>query len=105
MRKSLRRNGHLSEHLIYHIELALVDWLHTVHVALNPYEEEDLEFEETNLPGQKLWEGSPIREVARSRKRLVWQIEGDGFARYVVHCCCRFHSIISYSKYRHRTFL
>lgn len=40
----------------------------------------------------------PLREVERTPARLVWSIEDDAFARYVVHCVCRWHSVVSYSK-------
>jgi hypothetical protein len=97
MRKNLKRNAHRSQYLLYHIESALMEWLHAVDVTLNP--EEDEELEEPILPGRALWDGSPILEVARSRKGLIWQVEEDGFARYVVHCSCRFHSVVSYSEW------
>jgi len=105
MRKSLRRNEHRSQYLIFHIESALLEWLHAVHITLDPDEVDqgppawnaDANAE-LQQPGKALWDDSPVLEVSRSRKRLVWQIVDDVFARYVVHCCCRFHSIVSYSK-------
>jgi hypothetical protein len=106
IRKTLRRNAHRSQYLLYHIESALMEWLHAIDVTLNPEDEEAEEaqllgdqLEGQPLPsGRALWDGSPVVEVARSRKRLIWQIAEDGFARYVVHCSCRFHSVVSYSK-------
>jgi len=104
MRKNLRRNEHRSQYLLYHIESALLEWLHAIDVALNP-EEDDEEVElgaedlqGRILAGQALWDGAPVLEVARSRKRLIWQVNDDAFARYVVHCSCRFHSVVSYSE-------
>jgi len=29
---------------------------------------------------------------------LIWKISDDAFARYIVHCCARYHEIISFSK-------
>lgn len=42
----------------------------------------------------------PIREVERSSSQLVWAVGNDSFARYIVHCVCRWHNIVSYSKSR-----
>ncbi|KAF8973014.1 hypothetical protein BDZ97DRAFT_1778762 [Flammula alnicola] len=39
-----------------------------------------------------------IFEVSRTPLQLVWRITDDSFARYVVHCCARYHEIVSFSK-------
>lgn len=44
-------------------------------------------------------ESGPIREIERTTARLVWSTEDDAFARYVIHCVCRWHSVVSYSKF------
>jgi hypothetical protein len=83
-----------------------MEWLHAVHVTLHPDEEgvhptwgeDDAYALQSTGKAKTLWEGSPILEISHSRNKLVWQIEEDAFARYVVHCCCRFHSVVSYSK-------
>jgi hypothetical protein len=40
-----------------------------------------------------------VREVERSPQRLVWWIENDTWARYVVHCCARYHNVVSFSAF------
>jgi hypothetical protein len=40
---------------------------------------------------------APLYEVFRSYNKLVWSTGSDAFIRYLVHCCCRFHSVVSYS--------
>ncbi|KAJ3733610.1 hypothetical protein DFJ43DRAFT_1223251 [Lentinula guzmanii] len=30
--------------------------------------------------------------------QLIWRIPDDAFARYVVHCCARYHNVVSFSK-------
>jgi len=39
-----------------------------------------------------------VLEVMRTPLQLVWYVEDDAFARYVVHCCARYHEVVSYSK-------
>lgn len=41
----------------------------------------------------------PIREVERNPGRLTWSIPEDAFARYICHCVCRWHNVVSYSQY------
>jgi len=49
-------------------------------------------------PMSSLNPDAPIREVNRTPSELIWDIDNDPFARYVVHCVCRWHSIVSFSK-------
>ena len=48
-------------------------------------------------PMSSLNPDGPIREVNRTPSELIWDIDNDPFARYVVHCVCRWHSIVSFS--------
>jgi len=50
------------------------------------------------FPGRPVAGMEVVREVERSPQRLVWWIENDTWARYVVHCCARYHNVISFSK-------
>ncbi len=49
-------------------------------------------------PKSSLNPDGPIREVDKTPSELIWEID-DAFSRYVVHCVCRWHSIVSFSVY------
>jgi hypothetical protein len=49
------------------------------------------------FPGRAVAGLEDVREVERSPQRLVWWIENDTWARYVVHCCARYHNVVSFS--------
>lgn len=63
---------------------------------LSPDEKDPNDFE---FPGKPVGGSGVIHEVARTPLQLVWAISEDGFARYVVHCCARYHEVVSFSKY------
>ena len=50
------------------------------------------------FPGLPVRGREDLREVGRNPLQLVWATD-DAFVRYVVHCCARYHEIVSYSKY------
>jgi len=98
MRKELRKAGARAQHLVKDVEAEIVSWLQDGTVFLSPDEKDpnDLEF-----PGKPIGGSGAIHEVARTPSQLVWAISEDGFARYVVHCCARYHEIVSFSKHFH----
>ena len=95
MRKELRKAGARAQHLIKDVESEIVSWLRDGTVFLSPDEKDpnDLEF-----PGKPVGGSGAIHEVARTPLQLVWAISEDGFARYVVHCCSRYHDVVSFSE-------
>lgn len=93
MRKELRRSGPRTEALVRGVEDELARWLGEVAVVLNPAPDGGHQF-----PGRAVAGEEGIREVERSPQRLVWWIENDTRARYVVHCCARYHNVVSFSK-------
>lgn len=93
MRKALRRSGARTEALVRGVEDELTRWLSEVVVVLNPASDGGHQFHGRAVAGE---EG--IREVERSPQRLIWWIENDTWARYVVHCCARYHNVVSFSK-------
>ncbi|KAH9027729.1 hypothetical protein EDB85DRAFT_1974219 [Lactarius pseudohatsudake] len=95
MRKALRRSGARTEALVRGVEDELTRWLGEVAVVLNPALDPDGGHQ---FPGRAVAGEEGIREVERSPQRLVWWIENDTWARYVVHCCARYHNIVSFSK-------
>ena len=96
MRKELRKAGARAQHLVKDVESEIVSWLRDGTVFLSPDEKDpnDLEF-----PGKPVGNSGAIHEVARTPLQLVWAISEDGFARYVVHCCARYHDVVSFSEY------
>ena len=95
MRKALRRSGARTEALVCGVEDELTRWLSEVAVVLNPASEGGHQF-----PGRAVAGEEGIREVERSPQRLVWWIENDTWARYIVHCCARYHNVVSFSTFR-----
>jgi len=69
-------------------------WLSGVEVVMNPDGESGYQFPCRAVAGLE-----DIREVERSPQRLVWWIENDTWVRYVVHCCARYHNIVSFSTF------
>jgi len=93
MRRDLRRAGGRTEKLVNDVEGAIMDWLHQ-EVTLLP---EDTAQTGHSQSGAPIGDTGVIMEVSRTPFQLIWLIEAD-FARYVVHCCARYHNIVSYSK-------
>jgi len=101
MRKELRKAGARAQHLVKDVESEIISWLCDGAVFLSPDEKDPNELE---FPGKLVGDSGAIHEVARTPLQLVWAISEDGFARYVVHCCARYHDVVSFSKYfRHVT--
>jgi hypothetical protein len=92
MRKVLRRSGARTQALVRGVEDELMRWLGGVEIVLDPDQESGYQF-----PGRAVAGQEDIREVERSPQRLVWWIENDTWVRYVVHCCARYHNIVSFS--------
>jgi hypothetical protein len=98
MRRELRKMGGRAESLVKDVEGEILAWLEGG-VVLSP--NTDGEEEEENglrFPGVPVREREGLREVGRNPLQLVWATD-DAFVRYVVHCCARYHEIVSFSKY------
>ncbi|TFK26541.1 hypothetical protein FA15DRAFT_279104, partial [Coprinopsis marcescibilis] len=97
MRRELRRQGGRAEALVTDIEGTMMRWLVHGGTVLAPGRD-------VVGPNAPMAEGMPIgnnvsiMEVSRTPLQLVWRIPDDAFARYVVHCCARYHEIVSFSK-------
>jgi hypothetical protein len=109
MRRALRGRhgaGPRTQALVRGVEDELVRWLRgedDVVVVRDPdsqrqrqplSSQDDHPFQ---FPGRPVAGMEDVREVERSPQRLVWWIENDTWARYVVHCCARYHNVISFS--------
>jgi hypothetical protein len=95
MRRELRRSGARAEYLVRVVETEISSWLQEGGVVIAP---DDGATGALLLPGVLVGDTETIREVSRTPLQLVWSISEDAFARYVVHCCARFHEIVSFSK-------
>lgn len=96
MRKELRRAGPNTEQLVRDVEEEMVGWLRNGGVLVNPDEACDVG---GLLPGRPVGTQEGVREVLRTPVQLVWAISDNAFTRYVVHCCARYHNVVSYSAY------
>ncbi|KAI9060297.1 hypothetical protein FKP32DRAFT_1633323 [Trametes sanguinea] len=93
MRRELRKAGPRTELLVREVEDEIMSWLTSGGVMLSPDSHADLAF-----PGVPIGTSETIMEVSRTPLQLVWSITEDAFSRYVVHCCARYHEIVSFSK-------
>ncbi|KAG7098856.1 hypothetical protein E1B28_000759 [Marasmius oreades] len=94
MRRDLRKCGYRAEVLVGDIETEIMAWLDAGGAVVAPNLHEDV----LQSPGRSLGNTHTVLEVSRTPLQLVWDTAGDPFARYVVHCCARFHNVVSYSK-------
>lgn len=85
----------MTEILVREIEGEIIDWL-SAGVWVEPDVKMSMELEHG---GTSIGSLGSIREVERTHQQLVWEINDDAFARYVVHCCARYHNVVSFSKY------
>lgn len=100
MRKELRRAGGRAEALVREIEGEIVQWLQGG-VMLRPDESNAAGLANLQVKmgeGREIGSTGSIVEVSRTPLQLVWSIADDAFARYVVHCCARYHEVVSFSK-------
>ena len=100
MRKALRRSGNRTQVLVRNIEHVLVEWLWEGGTLLNPDSAHISDADMHNLVSHATCIGdlTTVLEVMRTPLQLVWYVKDDAFARYVVHCCARYHEVVSYSK-------
>ncbi|EUC64382.1 hypothetical protein RSOL_440420 [Rhizoctonia solani AG-3 Rhs1AP] len=82
-RRVLRRRRGQAEPLVHAVEAEICEWLAE---PGKPIDTNDYVIV------------SGIREVRRSPTELVWDVEQDAFARYVVHCAARWYGVVSFSK-------
>ncbi|KAH8107993.1 hypothetical protein BXZ70DRAFT_913579 [Cristinia sonorae] len=93
VRRKLRNAGPRVELLVEDIEEEILGWLRNGGVLLDPDAQDD-----RMGRGRPIGSTGGIMEVSRTPLQLVWSIAEDPFARYVVHCCARYHRIVSFSK-------
>jgi hypothetical protein len=94
MRRELRKAGYRAQALVEDIEQEMVSWLEAGGTLILP----DTHSQAIQHPGRPVRSTGSIFEVSRTPLQLIWRTSGDSFARYVVHCCARYHNIVSYSE-------
>lgn len=96
VRRSLRGHGPRAQALVHAVEREVLEWL-VGGTMLDPDagDGRDVLQEPGRAVGDDEW---CIRELSRTPLKLIWHIQEDAFARYIVHCCARYHKIVSYSK-------
>ncbi|KAG7446356.1 uncharacterized protein BT62DRAFT_1075933 [Guyanagaster necrorhizus] len=94
MRRDLRKAGRRAQLLVQDIEQEVIDWLHVGGTVMSP------DTPQTTSTGVRraIGDTETIFEVSRTPLQLVWCTNNDAFGRYVVHCCARYHEIVSYSE-------
>ncbi|KAH9839308.1 uncharacterized protein C8Q71DRAFT_795589 [Rhodofomes roseus] len=92
MRRELRKSGPRTEQLVRELENEILTWLDGG-VMLAPDAAAEMSF-----PGRPVDSGETVKEISRTPLQLVWWIEDNSWTRYVVHCCARYHEIVSFSK-------
>ena len=92
MRRELRKAGPMTEQLVREVEHEIVTWLNDGGVLLSPDTAVSLDHS-----GKPIGSGTVV-EISRSPLQLVWRIADNAYARYVVHCCARYHEVISFSR-------
>ncbi|KAI0930138.1 hypothetical protein AcV5_006928 [Taiwanofungus camphoratus] len=93
MRRELRKHGPGTQVLVRDVENEIVSWLADGGIIPLPDAATEMSF-----PGISVGNTESIREVSRTPLQLVWSIEDNSFTRYVVHCCARYHDVVSFSK-------
>ncbi|KAF5380432.1 hypothetical protein D9615_004663 [Tricholomella constricta] len=94
MRRGLRKCGFRAESLVRDVEREIVEWLDAGGIVLDP---DTREAEDLAGPGILIGDTGTIFQVSRTPLQLVWYTDDDSFARYVVHCCARYHEIVSFT--------
>ena len=97
MRRALRGHGPRAQMIVHDIEKEITGWLSGGTILLPDDESDDVQL----IHGRPIGSTLTVAELSRTPLQLVWSIEQDAFARYIVHCCARYHKVVSYSKYIH----
>lgn len=96
MRRELRKSGLRAEFIVRDVEHEILHWLQSGGTVMSPDTQTPIASE---APGRPIGVTETIFEVSRTPLQLVWRIADDAFGRYVVHCCARYHEIVSFSTF------
>ncbi|KAF8160661.1 hypothetical protein B0H34DRAFT_795549 [Crassisporium funariophilum] len=98
MRRDLRRAGGRAEGLVRDVESEMLQWLTLGGTVIAPDISSQGGHNAIQAEGTPVGNTGTVIEISRTPLQLVWKIADDAFARYVVHCCARYHEIVSFSK-------
>ncbi|TFK68709.1 hypothetical protein BDN72DRAFT_878892 [Pluteus cervinus] len=91
MRRDLRKAGPMVQHIVREVEYELLQWLQQTGGEVG----QDQHHSNEGLP---IGTTGSILELSRTPLELVWSIPEASFVRFVVHCCARYHNVVSFSK-------
>ena len=94
VRRELRKAGEKARIFVFEIENEILAWLDGG-TLLSPFDENQ---ESMYASGSPIGQTGKIVEIQRNPLRMIWYIENDGFIRFIVHCCARYHNIVSFSE-------
>lgn len=89
VRKELRQRGRRANELVKDVEDAMKGWLDGTLTTAATAEQVPRPVDRGEHPS--------IMELSHNPLQLKWKT-GDPFARYIIHCVARWHSVVSYSK-------
>jgi hypothetical protein len=90
VRKELRQRGRRANELVRDVEDTMEAWLHGTTTAAAAAEQVPRPVDRGEYP--------TITELSHNPLQLKWKTE-DPFARYIIHCVARWHSVVSFSKH------
>ena len=96
VRRELRRSGERVKRLVLEIEDEILNWLEGGTIILPDTDDPST----LDFPGKPIGHSGKIMEIRRDPLRMVWCVENDGFARYIIHCCARYHGVVSFSQFQ-----
>ena len=90
VRKELRQRGQRANELVRDVEDTMKAWLDGTTTATAVDEQVPRPVDRGEHPS--------ITELSHNPLQLQW-MTGDPFARYIIHCVARWHSVVSFSKH------
>ena len=89
VRKELRQRGRRANELVKDVEDTMKGWLDGALTTAAAAEQVPRPVDRGDNPS--------IMELSHNPLQLKWKT-GDPFARYIIHCVARWHSVVSFSK-------
>ena len=90
VRKELRQRGRRANELIRDVEDTMKAWLDGTMTAAAAAEQVPRPVDRGERP--------TITELSHTPLQLKWKTD-DPFARYIIHCVARWHSVVSFSEH------
>lgn len=94
IRRDLRRLGPRVHTLVKDIDNEIILWLQHTGGAIKPQSTNAINVNYRTPIGSN----GTVYEVSRTSLELIWILADNAFARYIVHCCARYHEVVSFSE-------